>query len=260
MKIKEYLGNKLPWPLLYFWRKLKGLKSDLPTIFNFLFHKTKTKTSFLKRLWLIFKCYQISYFVDCPHQEYEMIKAIQSILNFDPKVKGVIVEAGSYKGGSSAKISLAVSLTKRKFYVFDSFEGIPFHQERHTKNIFGGNAYFPPGSYAGSLNEVKKNISRFGAIEICEFVKGWFEETMPKFNAKIAIIYADVDLASSTKTYLTYFYPKLAKNGILFSDDGHLPWVIDIFKDDVFWLNNLHTAKPFIKNLGKEKLIEIIKK
>lgn len=204
------------------------------------------------------KCYLISLFVDSPHLESEMIQVIAAIFSLNPETKGVIVEAGSYKGGSTAKLSLAAKIAHRKLVVFDSFEGLPEHQEVHSKNIFGGDAYFPPGSYAGSLEEVSKNVTRFGAIKTCEFKKGWFENILPNFHEPIGVAYIDVDLESSTRTCLKHLYPLLIPDGILFSQDGHLPWIINLLNDKDLWKKEVGIGKPArIDGLGKKKLVSI---
>ena len=189
--------------------------------------------------------------------EYEMIRVISAVLNTDPTVPGVIVEAGAYKGGSTAKISLVAAYAKRTLCVFDSFEGLPLNKEDHGKNIYGGDAYFPGGSYAGSLDEVKTAVSKYGDPNACTFVKGWFENTMTQFQEPVAVGYIDVDLVSSTKTCLTYLFPRLIKNGVLFSQDGHLPLIIRLLKDASFWKNEVKTEPPRMEGLGTTKLVEI---
>jgi O-methyltransferase len=257
--LKERLRPLLPWPALYLYRKLRSLPEDLPVLLPFLFAGTKAPTTFLGRLWLIWKCYRISYSIESPHMEQEMVQVISAILSIPPEVPGVVVEAGAYKGGSTAKLSLAASLAGRKLFVFDSFEGLPPHRETHEKNIFGGDAYFPPGSYAGSLEEVKKSIARFGAPEVCEFKKGWFDDTMPGFKEPVCTAYVDVDLETSTRTCLRYLYPRLVSGGVLFSQDGHLPWIIKLLNDDRFWNKEVGRSKPRMRGLGKRKLVAVLK-
>ncbi|MCX6723663.1 MAG: methyltransferase [Candidatus Staskawiczbacteria bacterium] len=259
MTIKDSLRKNLPWPIHYVYRKIRALPYDFPRIIKFLFLKPITKITFWQKIFLISNCYRISYFVDCPHMEGEMIEVIYQIFSIPSGKQGVIVEAGSFKGGSTAKISLAAKIAGRKFFVFDSFEGIPAHQEKHGKNIFGGDAYFPKGSYAGSLEEVKKSVEKFGDIKSCEFIKGFFEDTMPSFKKPVAVGYLDVDLASSTKTCLKYLYPLLINGGTLLSQDGHLPWIIDLLSDENFWQKELGTKIPKMQGLGKEKLVVIEK-
>ncbi len=48
------------------------------------------------------------------------------------------------------------------------------------------------GSYKGTLDEVKANVAQYGHIEVCRFVKGWFDDTLPHFKEPIAAIYLDV--------------------------------------------------------------------
>lgn len=258
-RIRERIAAAAPWPARYVYRKLRAFPQDVPYLWKFLASKTKTPVSLRERLWLIGKCYRISYSVDCPHMEYEMIEVMRAIFDADPNVSGAVVEAGSYKGGSGAKISLAAAIAGRKLYLFDSFEGIPEHAERHTKNIFGGDAYFPPGSYFGSLEEVKRTIARHGKISQCEFVKGWFDDTMPKFREPVAVAYVDVDLESSTRTCLRYLFPRLVSGGVLFSQDGHLPWVVKLLRDTAFWKKALKTERPRMHGLGFRKLVKIVK-
>jgi hypothetical protein len=81
--------------------------------------------------------------------------------------------------------------------------------------MLGNSANFQAGSYAGSIGGVKANIARYGRINRCRFVSGWFEETMPHFNEAIAAVYLDVDLASSTATCLRYLYPLVVSGGFL---------------------------------------------
>jgi O-methyltransferase len=174
-------------------------------------------------------------------------------------MEGVIVEAGCYKGGSTAKFSLAAAIANRKLFVIDSFQGIPKNTEPHDKDIFGGGAKFPEGRYCGTLDEVKANVQRFGRIESCTFVEGWFEDTLPTFKEKVAAVYIDVDLASSTRTCLKHFYPLLERGGVCFSQDGHLPLVIEVFENDDFLLNEVGCEKPHTSDLGEKKLISIKK-
>ncbi len=256
-KIKIAIRKILPKPLLFFYRFLRHPK-DIVASIAFLFTDIP-KAPFAKRLFIIRQLYLISYFVHCPHRQHEILQFIETILSLPNKMKGSVVEAGSYKGGSTAKFSIAAKMAGRKLIVFDSFKGIPGHNEPHDKNIFGGPVFFPKGLYSGTLQEVKRNIRRFGELEACEFVKGWFKDTMPKHKKSIAAIYLDVDLASSTRTCIKYLYPLLVPGGVMYSQDCHLSLVIKVFNDDKFWENEVGHPKPYIEGLGKKKLIKIVK-
>jgi O-methyltransferase len=195
--------------------------------------------------------------VHCPHLQAEMLPIISSILALPAGGEGVIVEAGSFQGGSAAKLSHACAMRRRKLILFDSFEGIPENDEKHERNIYGGHARFAKGDWAGSLDLVQSNNRSYGRIDVCEFSKGWFEDTMPNFDRDIDIAYVDVDLASSTRTCLKYLFPRLLPGGRTYSQDGHLPLVIDVLGDERFWTAEVGVKKPRMDGLGSKKLVTI---
>lgn len=212
------------------------------------------------RARLAWRLQTISNHVDCPHAQSEVLACIRAIVGLDDSVAGCIVEAGCYKGGSTAKFSLAAAAAGRPLIAFDSFAGIPAHDEDHGINIFGKPVSFVEGEYRGSLDEVRATIDRFGAPEVCRFVPGWFADTMRGFHPPIAVAYLDVDLAASTRTCLRYLYPRLTVGGTLFSQDGHLPRVLEVFDDDEFWRTEVGCAKPQVIGLGTSKLLTIHKR
>lgn len=140
--------------------------------------------SLVDRLRLYKRILVISKKIDCAHAENEIVQVINALLSQPACRKGVIVEAGTYQGGSAVKLSIVAKITGRTLCIFDSFEGIPDNYEPHEKDIFGDNAGFKKGDLACSLGEVKKNITSMGEISCCKFYKGWFEDTMPKFHEK----------------------------------------------------------------------------
>ena len=94
------------------------------------------------------------------HRISTIFSFINAILATPRNVPGCLVEAGCFKGSSTAKFSLAARAAGRKLVVFDSFEGIPPHDEAHSTNIFGKPVSFPSGSYCGQLDEVESNVAR----------------------------------------------------------------------------------------------------
>lgn len=173
-------------------------------------------------------------------------------------IEGVLIEAGCYKGGSTAKFSLLAKLTDRRLVAFDSFEGLPENDESAQRSILGEAPNFSRGVYRGTLDEVTQNVSRFGDATRCSFVKGWFDDTMPLFSDKIVVGYLDVDLASSTKTCLKFLFPRLQAGGSILTQDGHLPLVIRVLDDDRFWENEVGRAKPPMVGLHTRKLVRIM--
>src|ERR1039457_2830071 len=82
--------------------------------------------------------YRISLNVHCEHSEAQFLLIASAILNLPAALAGCIVEAGCFKGGSTAKLSALARILGRKLVTFDSFEGIPENTEHHGKNIWGG--------------------------------------------------------------------------------------------------------------------------
>ncbi|MBN2199835.1 MAG: class I SAM-dependent methyltransferase [Candidatus Aminicenantes bacterium] len=210
---------------------------------------------FLRRLALVGRLYLVSGRISCPHTQGEMLEVIGTLLSLAPENEGVVVEAGCYQGGSTAKLSLAAAQAGRKLVVFDSFQGLPDHHETPAENIFGETVRFLPGEYRAALEDVKANIARFGAPEVCAFRPGWFEETMPAFSEPIALLFLDVDLASSTRTALKHLYPRLVRGGVFFSHDGHVPRVLSVFRDREFWRREVGCPAPRFVGLGRRKLV-----
>jgi len=203
----------------------------------------------------------ISRNVECPHNESHILAFVIDLLKMQPRIDGCIVEAGTFKGGSTAKFSIVAKRLNRQLITFDSFEGLPENEEAHDKSIFGYSikGWFEGKKFLGGLEEVKRNIEKYGAIDSCRFIKGWYEDTMPGFKEKIVAAYLDVDLASSTKTCLKYLYPLIEPGGILYSQDGDFPLVIDVFDDDEFWETEVGCKKPVIEGLRTSKMLRIIK-
>jgi O-methyltransferase len=255
--MRRTLKKYLPWPLHYAYRKIYYAPQDVPAAFGFFFFSTKTYTSAWSRLKLIGNFYLISYKVDCPHTEHELLAIAKRILNLGQDVQGSIVEAGAFHGGSTAKLSLVAQLGGRKLFVFDSFEGMPENNEEHGKSIYGREHHFPKGSHAVSQEEVEYNVRKYGDISRCTFYKGFFSDTMPHFHEPVALACINADLVQSTKDCLKYLYPLVVKGGVIYSQDAHFPWIIELLQDQNFWRDEIGVAKPPMENLGHSKLVAI---
>ena len=175
------------------------------------------------------------------------------ILNVPPSVKGVIVECGCFKGGSTVNLSLVAAACGRELHVFDSFAGLPDPHpgdSGHLLMVDGEVQTYAAGAYAGSLQEVMTNIERFGAREVCTFHKGYFEDTLPGFDQPIVFAWIDVDLASSEKTCLQYLWPLLIDGGYLFTDEAPHLEIATLFYDRQWWSDVLGTEAPGLVGAG----------
>jgi O-methyltransferase len=210
--------------------------------------------------WLIVRQhYLASRRLTSPHTTQEILTFVREILTLPPDQEGCVVEAGSYRGSSSAKFSLAARCAGRRLIVCDSFRGLPPTAEDHGTSIEGKPAFFYKGQFAGSLEEVQANIARFGALEVCDFVEGWFETSLQRWNKPIAAIYIDVDLAASTRSCLRHLYPWMTPGAALYSQDGHLPLVLAVFEDREFWNAEFGTGPPSVEGIWQKKLIKFVK-
>ena len=217
-----------------------------------------------QRAHLITRFREIHRALKCPHNESHILTYVIEMLRYSqnhPEGKGVFVEAGCFLGGSTAKLSVVAKMLNRQLVVFDSFEGIPENEEDHQKSIFGYSIknWFGKGAFCGPLEEVKRNVENHGEIDVCDFVKGWFEDSLPGIDLDIAGAYIDVDLASSTKTCIKYLYPRLLPGGFLVSQDGDFPLVIEVFDDDGFWEEEVGIRKPTIHGLNTRKMLKVYK-
>ncbi len=242
-----------PKPVVFLYRFLRDWR-DIAALAGFLADR-RFELPLGRRLWLIRRIYQISLNVQCPHTQAEVLAYMREILALPADRPGAVVEAGCFKGGSTAKFSLAAEIAGRELLVFDSFEGIPSNAEDHGTDIFGNPAGFARGSFRGGLEEVQHSVETWGAPGVCRYVKGWFDDTMPSFEEPVASAYIDVDLVSSTQTCLRYLVPRLSSGGAIYSQDGHLPKVLEVFDDDAFWSETVGISKPEVHGFGTSKLI-----
>lgn len=180
------------------------------------------------------------------HSSNELLTPTYFLLSECKDLEGDIVELGSYKGGSTAKLSIIAKILGKKLYVFDSFEGLPENKENLTKTEMGYTADLRKGEFYGGLKEVKNHIREYGEIDSCIFIKGWYEDTLKGFNKKICAASCDVDLFESTKTCLKYIYPLIVQGGFFFSQDCHFPLINKILKEK-YHLIQLTNRFGFIK-------------
>jgi hypothetical protein len=196
---------------------------------------------------------------------------------------GVYVECGVAAGAQI--IAMAAGAPNKTIYAFDSFEGIPLPSNRDNQmpgirflKEWEQKALPDPGKQvlesSGATvvsevdfwinvssafeNELKciehdgKKLYEVDGINIFT-VKGWFEESIPKYleaiapakqlgyDFPIAILRLDGDLYNSTYVCLKYLYPKVIKGGLVIIDDWALPGcqeaVYDYFDDNVLNMN-----------------------
>jgi O-methyltransferase len=162
-----------------------------------------------------------------------------------PEVTGDVIECGTWKGGSAANLSLTCRIVGRKLRIFDSFEGLPEGDalDREAK-------HYNKGDWAGTLDEVRRNIQKYGAPECCEFVRGWFKDTLPQLNSPVVLAFLDVDLEASLDTCVRYIYPNLTSSGHIFIDEVISTDYCAIFYSERWWRENFNRTPPGLIGAG----------
>jgi len=167
------------------------------------------------------------------------------LLETAPDVPGDVIECGTWKGGSATNLSLVCKIVGRKLRIFDSFEGLPTGEpdDREAK-------FYKRGDYMGTMDEVKSNISRYGAIECCEFVKGWFNETLPQLDFPILLAFLDVDLEASLDTCVRNIWPHLVDQGYIFTDECSGTNYTSLFYSEKWWSKHFNRVPPGLIGAG----------
>jgi O-methyltransferase len=147
-------------------------------------------------------------------------------------VAGDLIEAGSWRGGSSILMRAALDslgAEDRTVWVADSFQGFPAPDP--TPNQDGsGSAY--AGSLApylaafdylaAPLDEVQESFTRLGCTRGVKFVPGFFDHTLPLLagdDRQWSVIRLDCDTYDVTLLALRCLYPSLSVGGYLIVDD-----------------------------------------
>lgn len=241
------------------YRRLQTLKflvtRDRAAVASFLRHPFPISLPFTARIGLVARYLRITNQVRAYHSQEQMLAVTTAILDRAGRAP-VVVECGCAKGGSTAKLSLAARLAGGRLIACDSFRGIPPNDERHT-DLKGRPMEFRAGAFRGRLREVQRTIAAFGAPEVVEYRKGWFADSLDDLPAPIDVALLDVDLLESTRTCLRAIAPKLAEDGVIFSQDGHLTAIATLLGEASFWRDEVGVEPPEIPGLGRDKFLAI---
>lgn len=138
---------------------------------------------------------------------------------------GAVVECGTWRGGMIAGIADVLG-PERKYYLFDSFEGLPPAKEIDGEAALAwsrdvnGPYYF--NNCRASENEAKRTMSMSCATDFVT-VKGWFEKTLPDAKVgPIALLRLDADWYDSTKQILDSFAHLVVSGGLILVDDYYV--------------------------------------
>jgi O-methyltransferase len=206
----------------------------------------------LQKLRLISRFLKIDWNVLHSHEPAEIAAVCRALGLRRGKPGEVLLEAGCWNGGSSAKFSLICKELDYSLAVFDSFAGVEEMSEEEKSASFDFS-----GSYAASVESVRANIRQYGALEVCTFHPGWFADTLakhpPPFPVRVA--YIDCDVATGTHDALNGIVPMLTPDGAIFSQDFHLTPVKRMLRSAETW-QPLHRRVPGMQQHTR-KLVEL---
>lgn len=167
------------------------------------------------------------------------------ILETPPDVKGDILECGTWKGASAANLSLVCKLVGRRLLVFDSFEGLPEGDPRDREA-----RWYKKGDYKGAFDEVTTNVQKYGALDVCEFHKGWFHNTLPLLDTPILLAWLDVDLEASLDICVKHIWPHLTDGGYIFTDECGGTDYVALFYSEKWWQRHFGRTPPGLIGAG----------
>lgn len=229
---------------------------DRGAVLRFLRARWPVAVPLSTRVGLVARFVAITNAVRTYHTQAEMLTVAEAILARAGRPGLTVVEAGCGKGGSTAKLSLVVRLAGGRLHAFDSFRGIPANDEVH-ETLWGRTVVFREGAFRSRLAGVRRVLARHGAPEVVELHRGWFADTLPRFDVPVDVALLDVDLASATRVCVRHLVPRLRSGGVLFSQDGHLRATVALLRDPQFWRDEVGVQPPRVEGLGRDKLLVV---
>lgn len=139
------------------------------------------------------------------------------------ELPGCIVECGVWRGGMIAGLGKVLGL-EREYFLFDSFEGLPPAKEIDGKAAQDWQQDIDSPIYYDNCSaspDFARRAMALAGINRFHLVKGWFNETLPKFAPPepIALLRLDADWYDSTMVCLELLFDHVAPGGLILLDD-----------------------------------------
>ena len=124
-------------------------------------------------------------------------------------MEGSLAECGVYRGGTALLFARLKSKEKR-LYLFDTFGGMP--ETDREKDIHRAGDFSDT-----SLSHVQNLLHGHGNVV---FRPGFFPATASGLeNETFSLVHCDMDIYSSVLDFCRFFYPRLARGGVMVFDD-----------------------------------------
>ncbi|MGH8978535.1 MAG: TylF/MycF/NovP-related O-methyltransferase [Acidimicrobiia bacterium] len=222
---------------------------SLPVVVVFLFFSKRIHPSYgmtwSRKFALALRMYRTTRKVETSTSYKAHLAMAAKLLEIDPKLKGVVVECGCWRGGSTANLSLVCDIVGRTLVVYDSFEGLPPSDPRDKYAWPEGEGFL-----RGDLEVVRDNVHKYGAVERCEFRKGWFADTLPQHREPIVLCFLDVDYEASMHDCIVNLWPHVTERGYVFIDEFARVDYCALFFSERFWKDHFDTYPPGLLGVG----------
>ncbi len=222
---------------------------SVPVITVFLLHNKKFHKAYAltwrKKFKLVLRMYRNTQKVSTGTSYRAHVAMAAKLFEIPPEVEGVIVEAGCWKGGTTANLSLVADVVGRTLVVYDSFEGLPAPAD--------GDRWASPlgqGAFKGELEEVRANVAAHGVVERCEFRRGWFNESLAGHTEPIVLAFVDVDHQASMHQCVQGLWPHLRDDGYWFVDEYVRLDYCALFFSERYWRTYFDRPPPGLMGAG----------
>lgn len=135
---------------------------------------------------------------------------LAQLLKQTTNIPGDLAECGVYKGASAYLMCRAIQGTNRHVHLFDSCEGLSVPGENDGD-------YWVSGALSASEDAIHQALAEFDNYHL---YRGWIPQKFTEASKrKFSLVHIDVDLYQPTYDSLQFFYPRVAKGGIIIMDD-----------------------------------------
>jgi hypothetical protein len=222
---------------------------SLPILTVFLFHNRRFDPAYgltwRRKFRLALQFHRTTRHVQTGTSNRAHMAMAAKIFEIPAHVEGVLVEAGCWKGGTTANLSLVAAIVGRDLIVYDSFQGMP--------PAAAGDRWADPlheGSYRGELEEVRANVAAYGDVSRCQFRKGWFSDTLGDHTEPVVTAFVDVDHQASMHQCVLGLWPHLTDQGYFFIDEYVRLDYCALFFSERFWRTYFDRPPPGLMGTG----------
>jgi O-methyltransferase len=138
-------------------------------------------------------------------------------------IEGCVVQCGVWKGGMAAGL-VTILGTKRDYFLFDSFEGLPEAKAIDGQAALQWQHNTQSADYHDNCSAspaFAERVMKLSGAEKYHLIKGWFNETLSRNRPKvpIAFLHLDADWYDSMTECLEQLFDSVAVGGLVVLDD-----------------------------------------